>query len=278
MRNSTFSTGTYKEGLFHCHLKLLPNIWETSHNQPRGIPTDIFAACENSCSVKVSWNSWGELNSWWTADEQLMNSWWTADEQLMNHGSCSVALFLFEVIHDWLTCYIFQEGSVPIWSFADWILPAFPWFLVPKHSGGGHQQAVHDLGWLRFGKQGSIFWNVEIGLYQNGGIHQFLAIFQGDNDEKSWVGQPIAVITSPNFPAQALPTYVGYETKSGWLLLFHIPSGYSRKISLYNWTGVRMFHITNPCAVHQICVCVCAHDCSCSLYHTWTWQNHRSTR
>lgn len=69
MRNSAFSTGTYKEGMFHCHLKLLPNIWEISHNQPRGIPTDIFAACENSCSVKVSWNSWGEMNSWWTADE-----------------------------------------------------------------------------------------------------------------------------------------------------------------------------------------------------------------
>ena len=80
---------------------MLPNR-EISHNQPRGIPTDIFAACENSCSVKVSWNSWGE-----------MNSWWTADEQLMNHGSCSVALVLFEVIHDWLTCYIFQDGSVP---------------------------------------------------------------------------------------------------------------------------------------------------------------------
>ena len=118
----------------------------------------------------------------WTADEQLMNSWWTMDLAAL------LWFFSKSSMIDWLVTSFRTVLCQTIWSFGDWILPAFPWFLVPKHSGGGHQQAVHDLGWLRFGKQGSIFWNVEIGLYQNGGIHQFLAIFKGDNDEKSWVG------------------------------------------------------------------------------------------
>ena len=34
---------------------------------------------------------------------------------------------------------------------------------------------------------------------------------------------------------------------------------------LPNWTGVRALHVTNPCAVHQMCLCVCVYVYVCVI-------------
>jgi hypothetical protein len=173
MRNSAFSTGTYKEGLFHCHVT--QHLGDQPQSAERHSDRHLRSLREFLFGQGIV-----ELLG---RDEQLMNSWWwTMDLAAL------LCFFSKSSMIDWLVTSFRTVLCQTIWSFGDWFLPAFPWFLDPKHSGGGQQQPVHDLGWLRFGKQGSIFWNVEIGLYQNGGIHQFLAIFKGDNDEKSWVG------------------------------------------------------------------------------------------